>query len=258
MGPSDGDEPGGWCRVEPGGWVRRRRRAEPLDRDRLVERVLALATKRSADARRARDALRAFRAALGTRDEANRARMASREPATALLAARADHQASRVWTRGPEGGRAAAPRRRERHRRRGKKSRRRFGKPERSLESPSGERRARGAFVPGGPRRRGGGAPDRHGVQVQAREGRAAVPERVGRRRRPREETKRARRREPPSETKTKNRRRRTTSRSARSTAPFLRGRSRVSGASSRRTRRSGRSTGTTRTDAASSATRTT
>ena len=87
MGPSDGDEPGGWCRVEPGGWVRRRRRAEPLDRDRLVERVLALATKRSADARRARDALRAFRAALGTRDEANRARMASREPATALLAA---------------------------------------------------------------------------------------------------------------------------------------------------------------------------
>ena len=87
MGPSDGDGPGGWCRVEPGGWVRRRRRAEPLDRDRLVERVLALATKRSADARRARDALRAFRAALGTRDEANRARMASREPATALLAA---------------------------------------------------------------------------------------------------------------------------------------------------------------------------
>ena len=67
--------------------MRRRRRAEPLDRDRLVERVLALATKRSADARRARDALRAFRAALGTRDEANRARMASREPATALLAA---------------------------------------------------------------------------------------------------------------------------------------------------------------------------
>ena len=87
MGPSDGDGPGGWCRVEPGGWVRRRRRAEPLDRDRLVERVLALATKRSADARRARDALRAFRAALGTRDEANRARAASREPATALLAA---------------------------------------------------------------------------------------------------------------------------------------------------------------------------
>ena len=67
--------------------MRRRRRAEPLDRDRLVERVLALATKRSADARRARDALRAFRAALGTRDEANRARAASREPATALLAA---------------------------------------------------------------------------------------------------------------------------------------------------------------------------
>ena len=87
MGPADGDEPGGWCRVEPGGWVRRRRRAEPVDRDRLVERVLALATKRSADARHARDALRAFRAALGTRDEANRARAASREPATALLAA---------------------------------------------------------------------------------------------------------------------------------------------------------------------------
>ena len=87
MGPADGDEPGGWCRVEPGGWVRRRRRAEPADRDRLVERVLALATKRSADARHARDALRAFRAALGTRDEANRARAASREPATALLAA---------------------------------------------------------------------------------------------------------------------------------------------------------------------------
>ena len=36
MGPSDGDGPGGWCRVEPGGWVRRRRRAEPLDRDRFV------------------------------------------------------------------------------------------------------------------------------------------------------------------------------------------------------------------------------
>ena len=87
MGPGDGDGPGGWCRVEPGGWVRRRRRAEPLDRDRLVERVLALATKRSADARHARDALRAFRAALGTRNEANRARTASREPATALLAA---------------------------------------------------------------------------------------------------------------------------------------------------------------------------
>ena len=87
MGPADGDEPGGWCRVEPGGWVRRRRRAEPADRDRLVERVLALATKRSAYARHARDALRAFRAALGTRDEANRARAASREPATALLAA---------------------------------------------------------------------------------------------------------------------------------------------------------------------------
>ena len=67
--------------------MRRRRRAEPADRDRLVERVLALATKRSADARHARDALRAFRAALGTRDEANRARAASREPATALLAA---------------------------------------------------------------------------------------------------------------------------------------------------------------------------
>ena len=67
--------------------MRRRRRAEPLDRDRLVERVLALATKRSADARHARDALRAFRAALGTRNEANRARTASREPATALLAA---------------------------------------------------------------------------------------------------------------------------------------------------------------------------
>ena len=88
MGPADGDEPGGWCRVEPGGWVRRRRRrAKPLDRDRLVERVLALATKRSADARRAREALRAFRAALGTRNEADRARAASREPATALLAA---------------------------------------------------------------------------------------------------------------------------------------------------------------------------
>jgi hypothetical protein len=60
---------------------------ESLDRDRLVEKVLALATKRSRDARLATGALAAFRAALGTRDEAHRARAASREPATALLAA---------------------------------------------------------------------------------------------------------------------------------------------------------------------------
>ena len=241
--------------------MRRRRRAEPLDRDRLVERVLALATKRSADARRARDALRAFRAALGTRDEANRARMASREPATALLAA------ARITKRlasGPEDLKAV----------------------ERLLRAAAsvtadGEKKA--ADDSGNQRE----ASSRRAANVElgvllCQEGRdaeaAALLTAMGFRYRlargvlryPSElagvavRAKKRNARDGASllgdkkKDEKKNRRRRATSRFARSTAPFLRGRSRVSGASSRRTRRSGRSTGTTRTDAASSATRTT
>ena len=132
MGPSDSDEPGGWCRVEPGGWVRRRRRAGRWTAT-AVEPVLALATKRSADAnvpatRFARSAPRRDEGRSQSRRSVPRARDG------ALAAARII--ASRVWTRGPEGGRAAAPRRRERHRRREKSAD--DSKPERSLESPDG------------------------------------------------------------------------------------------------------------------------
>jgi hypothetical protein len=79
----DGYATGGWTPVPPGGWVRLRRRCRVTGG--LVERVLAVATKRGEDTRLAFDSLRAYQAALGCKDEAGRARGASKTPATALL-----------------------------------------------------------------------------------------------------------------------------------------------------------------------------
>ena len=81
MGRSHGDT-GGWVEVAGGGWVRVRRR---MKTGSLVERVLAIANTRCDDTRLASSALRAFRAALGSKHFAERARAGSKTPATCLL-----------------------------------------------------------------------------------------------------------------------------------------------------------------------------